>query len=333
MSKPKITIIGLGLTGTSIGLSLQRESGNFEIIGHDKESDATRNALQLEAIHKQEWNLHRAYDGADMVVLAVPFSELDELFGHISADLKPGCLILAMTTMMQPTIDLANQHLSDQVHFVAGHPTLTGVGGTLSERADLFDGVIFSLATDIRTGPEAVQLASDFVERLGAKPHFVDAHEHDGIIAGVEQLPQLLAASLMRVSTASPSWHEAKRMAGRPFAQATELGHGPQELFSAMQQNRENLVLRISQMQQELQGWQQLLEAETQPDEKHPLLEALESITEDRERWEAQAELKRWEDLPSDSRESGKVERQNNLLSQMFFGNLMRRRAPNGENR
>ena len=295
MSKPKITIIGLGLTGTSIGLSLQRQAGNFEIVGHDKDSDANRNALKMEAIHKQEWNLHRAYEGADMVVIAIPYSELEELFGHISEDLKPGCLVLGMTTMMQPTIDLAKQHLSDQVHFVAGHPTLTGVGGTLTERADLFDGIIFSLATDINTGSEAVQLASDFVERTGAKPHFVDAHEHDGIIAGVEQLPQLLAASLMRVSSSAASWHEAKRMAGRPFAQATELGKGPQQLFSAMQQNRENLSQRIGQMQQELQEWQELLSHETEQDGKHPLLKALEDVAQDRERWEAQAELKRWE--------------------------------------
>ena len=36
MSKPVITIIGLGVVGTSIGLALQREAGNFEIVGHDK---------------------------------------------------------------------------------------------------------------------------------------------------------------------------------------------------------------------------------------------------------------------------------------------------------
>jgi len=321
MSKPKITIIGLGLTGTSIGLSLQREPGNFEIVGHDKDSD------------KQEWNLHRAYEEADMVVIAIPFAELEELFGHIREDLKPGSLVLGMTTMMQSTIELANQHLSDRVHFVAGHPTLTGVGGTLTERADLFDGVIFSLATDINTSPDAVQLASDFVERTGAKPHFVDAHEHDGIIAGVEQLPQLLAASLMQVSSRSASWHEAKRMAGRPFAQATELRHGPQQLFSALTQNRENLTLRIEQMQQELQEWQNLLSYEAQPDEKHPLLEALESVSRDRERWEAQAELKRWEDLPETKLDDLQAERPSNFWGQMFFGNLMRRREPPNQKR
>ena len=39
----------------------------------------------------------------------------------------------------------------------------------------------------------------------------------------LEQLPQLMAAALMDVSSKSPGWREAKRLAGRRFAQATEL--------------------------------------------------------------------------------------------------------------
>ena len=120
-------------------------------------------------------------------------------------------------------------------------------------------------------------------------------------------------------------------MAGRPFAQATELGKGPQQLFSAMQQNRENLSQRIGQMQQELQEWQELLSHETEQDGKHPLLAALEDVAQDRERWEAQAELKRWEDLPSAKQDDRAEGRPSNFLGQMFFGNLMRRREPRNQ--
>ena len=36
MSKPILTIIGLGLTGAGLGLALQQDTTNFEIVGHDK---------------------------------------------------------------------------------------------------------------------------------------------------------------------------------------------------------------------------------------------------------------------------------------------------------
>ncbi|MEZ4658259.1 MAG: hypothetical protein R2911_11860 [Caldilineaceae bacterium] len=55
------------------------------------------------------------------------------------------------------------------VHLVAGHPILTGVGSTLTVRPDLFKGAPFCLASGVETDASAIQLASDLVERIGAK--------------------------------------------------------------------------------------------------------------------------------------------------------------------
>jgi len=324
MATPKITIIGLGLTGASMGLGLQRESGDFEIVGHDKEPDTTQAARKIGAIQRGEWNLHRAYENADMIALAVPLSELDELLPLMVEDLKPGCLLLAMTSVMQPAIEIADKHLPETVHFVAGHPILSGIGGTLTPRADLFEDVVFCLAPSLRTDPDAVQLASDFVERMGAKPLFVDVHEHDGIIAGVEQLPQVMAAALMRTSVASPGWAEARRMAGRRFAQATEMGGSASQLFGSLQTNRANLVYRIEQLQRELGQWKELLEMDAPDDGEHPLLTELKVVVRERDMWEAQAELKHW-DMLKIAADEEPAER--GFMRQMFFGNFFKGRS------
>ncbi len=319
MTKPIITIIGLGLTGTSIGLGLQRSENNFELVGHDKEHTAVQTARKLGAVHRTEWNLHAACAGADLIVLAVPLGELNDLFTHIGEDLKPTCLVFPLVNVMQPAIAVAAQQLASHSHFVVGHPVLAGVGGLLSPRADLFEEVVFGLAAGAQTDPAAIQLASDFVERLGAKPLFVDAQEHDGIIAGVEQLSQVLAAALMQTNTAAPGWREARRLAGRPFAQATDLGHSAEHLFSAFQSNRANLLQRVDQLQQVLADWRDLLALDAPADEKHPLRVALAQVEQERAEWEAQAMLKRWEDLPTPA----VAAEPHGMLRQMFFGNLM----------
>ncbi len=59
MAKPIITIIGLGLTGTSMGLALQREAGEFEIVGHDKLPEVAQAACKAGAVQRTEWNLFR----------------------------------------------------------------------------------------------------------------------------------------------------------------------------------------------------------------------------------------------------------------------------------
>lgn len=326
MAKPKITIIGLDVIGASLGLALQKEPGNFEIVGHDKNADHTAQARRLNAIQRTEWNLHNACEGAELILLTLSLSELEETLPHIREDLRPETLLFAVTNVMQPSIEIAANLLAPETHFVVGHPILSGIGAPLSVRADLFDEVTFGLAPGRNTDPSAVQLASDFVERLGAKPLFVDAQEHDGIIAEVEHLPQLLAATLMRLSSKGAGWREARRLAGRTFAQATELDGSAADLFGAIQSNRANLLQRIEQLQQELFTWRELLELNptTNEAEKHPLLTVLEQVVAEREQWEAQAFLKRWDDPvtaattpPTESR---------GMLRQMFFGNIAGRK-------
>lgn len=331
MAKPKITIIGLNTIGASMGLALQKEEGNFTVVGHDRDPDASRAAKREGAVERSEWNLHNACDGADLIILSVPLNELPDLFGHIKEDLKPETVIFAAVNVLRPAIELADQHLPPEAHFVAGHPVLTGIGAPLTTRADLFDEVTFSLAPGLHTEPSAVQLASDLIERMGAKPLFVDVDEHDGLIAATEQLPQLMAVALMRLSSQGTGWREARRLAGRHFARATELDASAAQLYGALTANREILRQRIDQLCAELTTWRDLLAEETPPtteDEANdPLLTALEAVVAERDQWEAQAFLKRWEDAPT----SAATTETQGMFRQMLFGNLMGGRRPKAD--
>src|SRR5690606_9108585 len=91
------------------------------------------------AVHRTEWNLFRASEGAELIVLAVPSSEIDELLKLLAEEVKPGTLILTLTSLLQPAIDAAARHLPTGVHFVAGHPVLTSFDGTPAPSADLFE--------------------------------------------------------------------------------------------------------------------------------------------------------------------------------------------------
>ncbi len=326
-TKPKITIIGLGVTGASMGLGLQREEVTFEIVGHDRAPDVAQAAKKAGAVHRSEWNLYRACEGAELIVLDVPLNELDETLALLKEDATPGTLYFAINSLLQPAIEIAERHLPAGVHFVAGHPVLTGVGGAPTQRADLYDKVVFALAAGPKTDPSALQLASNFVERVGATPLYVDGQEHDGIMAGVEQLPLLLAAALMRVSAAESGWREARRLAGQAFASASDMGDDAAGLFAALRANRTNLLYRIRRLQEELNEWANLLQAEAEEGKPHPLQTVLEKAVEDRLAWESQAVLKNWEERPTASTaglETG------GFFRQMFLGNLGRKPPTGG---
>jgi prephenate dehydrogenase len=323
MAKPIISIIGLGLVGTSLGLALQRQPGDFEVVGHDKDAELTQAARRQGAVQRTEWNLHSAYERAEMIIFAVPLSELRELLTHLRDDLQPGALVFITSDVIQPALQLARDGLPPQTHVVAGHPVLTGVGGALTPRADLFDEITFCIASSVETDPQAMQLASDLVERVGAKPLFVDAQEHDGIIAGVEQLPQLLAALLTGMNVSSPGWREGQRLAGRTFAQSTELGDNAAQLADAWLSNQANLLLRVDQVQQALATWRAWLATPADATGQHPLRTALAGVVEERLRWEGQAMLKQWDDGPPKSEQPAA----RGMFQQMFLGGLMGRRG------
>ncbi len=324
MAKPKITIIGLGITGASMGLALQLEDTNFEIVGHDKSQEANGLARKLKAVDRTDWNLHSSCENADLVITAVPLVELDELYEQIAEDLKPGCLVLGVVSLMEPAIAAADRSIPQHAHFVAGHPVLTGVGGTLSIREDLFQNAVFSLAGNVDTDPDALQLASDFIDRIGATPLYVDAVEHDGIMAEVEQLPRVVAAALMRLASSSRGWREARRLAGRQFAQATELGGSADQLASSLRVNQEKIIVRLRQMQLELGNWIELLETQPEEAKADPLLTALEDIEYQRNNWAIHAELVDWDE--SAPLVETKPQEESGLMRQMFLGNLFGRR-------
>lgn len=322
-NKPIITIIGLDVIGASMGFGLQREEAKFEIVGHDKTPERSQLAKKDGAIHRNEWNLYRACEGADLVIMATPLNELEENLKLLAEDAKPGTLFFAIGNLLQPAVGIAERYLPEGAHFVAGHPIITGVGGLPTARPDLFEKAVFALAAGVKTDPSALQLASDFVDRVGATPLFVDATEHDGIMAGVEQLPQVVAAALMKMSASGEGWREARRLAGQAFAAGTDMGDDAAALYASLRANRQNLLFRIRQLQQELGDWHDLLAGDDIADKTSPLLGALEKAVEARLTWEGQAILKSWEDKPAASSQGVEA---GGFFRQMFLGNLGGRR-------
>jgi len=323
MAKSQITIIGLGLGGASLGLALRQSSGDFEVVGHDKSPDISGSAKRLGAVDRTEWNLHRACTGAGLVIIDTPLAELAEVLGHIAEDLSPGAVVLALTEVMQPALDIGTAALSQNA-FVVAHPILNRVGGELEARANLFEQSQFCIGASVETPSSAVELVNNLAMRAEAIPFYINPTEHDGIISLLEQAPRLLGAALMQAASRSSGWRDGQKLAGRTFANATEAADDPDALAGSFFANRENLLRSLEQMEAVLAEWRTLLTAE----DNSALTAALSDITDKRLRWQHDVKLQRW-----DSADDPAKEAQPGLLRQMFFGDLFggRRRKPEEE--
>ena len=327
MARPFITIIGLGSTGSSLALALRKEPGDFDLVGHEKSSVAEGEARRLNVVTRTEWNLHRSVEGSSLVVLAIPLPEIEETLRQIAEDLAPESLLLVLNSLMHPVVQMAERTIPGHRRLVVGH-AIEDLRPASAPNSERYTGNTFCLATTAQTEPAAIELASDFVERVGAKPHFLDAAEHDGIMALVDQAPQVLGAALLALSLGSNGWRESRQLAGGRFANSTAIGDNAGQIFRALRENRANLALRLAQLQDELARWQSLLDADDPLDEEdHPLLAALESITEGRAQWEAEALSHSFEAGPGESGNDAGA----GMFRQLFLGGLGRRKqSPSG---
>lgn len=196
----------------------------MEIVGHDREPSQARQARRLGAIDRAEWNLIRACEGADVVVLALPPEGIRDTLEALAAELKPGCLVSDTATVKGAVLRWAEELLPSQVTFVGGDPVIQSPGSGLDgARADLFQGRLYCLTPTANIPPAAVQQAAELVRLLGAEPYFLDADEHDGLRAAVEHLPALLTALLLREVARSPAPRELGRLRGQLLIQASTL--------------------------------------------------------------------------------------------------------------
>jgi prephenate dehydrogenase len=259
--KLNVAIVGLRLIGASAGLALHRYQDKVSVVGHDPDPDVAGKAKKAGAVDRTEWNLINAVATADRVILALPLSEIHATLDAIKQDLRPGCIVVDTADVKAPVVQWAAELLPPEVHFVGGHPII--LSETLEPdgaRADLFEGKLFCLTPGPRTDGTAVQLATDVAEALGAKPFFMNAEEHDGLAAGVEQLPSLLAAALMSVTSSSPGWKDMRKLAANQFFASTlMLSRTGKEAMAGPLANGENVVHWLDAIVAELTSYRDQL--------------------------------------------------------------------------
>src|SRR3989442_6828006 len=89
----RMTIVGLGLIGGSLGLALKEADRGLEIVGHNRSHEAAGRAKKLGAVDRAEWNLPRALEGAGIVVLAVAPAAMEKVMAEVAPSLEPGAIV------------------------------------------------------------------------------------------------------------------------------------------------------------------------------------------------------------------------------------------------
>ena len=131
----------------------------------------------------------------------------------------------------------------------------------------------------------AVKTVVGMVELLGAKPVFLDPHEHDSYAAAMESLPVVLSSAFVTTAAGSESWREMHRLAAATFAEYSRLAsEDPIDNEASCYSDPDALVHWIDQYIAELYAYRnKILNADDD------LVERFIKAWESRAKWDAGA--------------------------------------------
>jgi prephenate dehydrogenase len=247
----QISIIGLGQIGASIGLALANQANLLRRTGHDRDQNTARKAEKLGAIDRVVLNLGAAAKDADLVLICLPMDQIREALEGIAGTLKEGAVVMDTGPVKEVVAAWAGELLPPGRHYIGLTPVLNpaylheAAYGIEAAHADLFKGGLIGITAPPRASSEALKLAADLSSLLGARAFFADPLEMDGLMAATHLLPQLLSAALLNTTVDRPGWREARKVAGRAYAEVTaplEQLSEPAALVAALTLNRENML-------------------------------------------------------------------------------------------
>ncbi len=246
-----IAIIGLGQIGASVGLALKQHAEMLTRVGYDIDRETAQKALKLGACDRLEPKLSTAVHLGDVVLLSLPLSQMLQTFQEIAADLKEGAVVVDTGPLKEVVAEWARQYLPQHCHYVGITPVLhsqqlvqpyTGIDAA---REDLFHNGLVAIASSAHTSAKALKLIADLTRLVGASPLFVDVAEIDGLMSATHFLPQIVAAALVNATVGQPGWRDARKVAGRAFAEATSpitTLDDTSSLKTSILLNRENML-------------------------------------------------------------------------------------------
>jgi len=231
----QIAIIGLGLIGGSIGLALkQAKWRDARLLGYSRSPTSAPIALNIGAIDEACLSLEETVKNADVIIITTPVLTIKDILTRISSNLHPDCVVTDVASTKTQVLQWAQELLPSSINFIGGHP-MAGreLSGIRAAQVDLFKNRIYCISPSPLSSAESVDLVTDMVTNLGARPLLIKPDEHDNFVAAISHLPLLLSTALISATTTDPGWPEMSRLASTGYHDITRLASGNPDYFLA----------------------------------------------------------------------------------------------------
>ncbi len=261
MSKPfyeQIAIIGTGMMGTSLGMSIKKKGLCKKIIGIDRNFDNLKTARGLSAIDSYTDCLKDGIADAVLVIFATPVLSTFEIAKRMVYAVKKDAIITDIGSTKAELVSRMTELFYEHSNYIGSHPiTGTEKSGAINAVDGLYEGKRCIITPVDRTDGFTTEAITRFWESIGSEVAVMDPDTHDRVMATVSHLPHAVAyALIVGVMEGEKSGHELLKYAGGGLKDFTRIaGSDPlmwRDIFMSNSKEVLNSIERFSRTMERL---------------------------------------------------------------------------------
>ncbi|HLT42534.1 MAG TPA: prephenate dehydrogenase [Sphingobacteriaceae bacterium] len=259
----EITIIGVGLIGGSIALSLKEKKFASKVYGIDKNEENLKKALNL-GIIDEAIDLEAAIEKSKVIILTIPVDAIKDLLPSIIEKSTNQQVIVEMGSTKEQVLNTVNDH-PNRGRLVAAHPMAgTEYSGPDAAVKDLFLNKTMVLCDVKNSDEDALEIIESLCEALEMKIIFMNAIEHDLHTAYVSHISHITSFALaLTVLEKEKSQGRIFELAAGGFESTVRLAKSSPDMWVPIfEQNRENVLEVLAEHIRQLQNMHDVLKVE-----------------------------------------------------------------------
>ena len=190
-----VTIIGIGLIGGSLGITLKENGFADRVIGVDARPENLHKATRRRLIDA-EMSLAEGVSVADVILLATPVDAMRKLLPELLDRVGEGQTVIDVGSTKELLLDEIAHH-PNRARFVACHPMAgTEFSGPEAAVPDLFAGKVCVIVDGEDSAPDALDVASRLFRSAGMQLSRLDRKAHDLHCAYVSHISHIASFAL-----------------------------------------------------------------------------------------------------------------------------------------
>jgi len=194
----KITIIGLGLIGSSIARAIKKNNLCKILVAHDKSKLVLKKTSKLKITNHIEPNLKKSVKDSDLVIICTPLGTYKNIVSVIKNNLKKTCILTDVGSAKIFVTNTVSKLINKNTIWIPAHPVAgTEQSGPEAGFADLFKNRWCIITPVNKKNPSYVKKLNNFWRKIGSKVQQMSAEHHDKVMAITSHIPHLIAYNIV----------------------------------------------------------------------------------------------------------------------------------------